>query len=185
MPHSAKVSPRGAELLNATNNSGIISHAQFSDGGFGDIGLQWRNVSVAGSVKVVHNTLAVDTTADPSPTDVPGPITVSNVTFNSGALSGRLPRSRNQIIVVATGPVPASFDPSREPGPASSPEPKGQKRIHEHRHPCRRSALRRRVEAHHAPVAMCQGTREASLLKTTSCRSASWIGLRRPSRSRT
>lgn len=95
----AKTSPRGAELLNATNNSGIISHAQFSDGGFGDIGLQWRNVSVAGSVAVVHNTLAVDTTADPSATDVPGPITVSNVTFNSGALSGRLPSRRNQIIV--------------------------------------------------------------------------------------
>ena len=56
-------------------------------------------MSVAGSVAVVHNTLAVDTTADPSATDVPGPITVSNVTFNSGALSGRLPRTRNQIIV--------------------------------------------------------------------------------------
>ena len=95
----AKASPRGAELLNATNNSGIISHAQFSDGGFGDLGLQWRNVSVAGSVAVVHNTLAVDTTADPSATDVPGPINVSNVTFNSGALSGRLPRSHNQVIV--------------------------------------------------------------------------------------
>ena len=56
-------------------------------------------MSVAGSVAVVHNTLAVNTTADPSTTDVPGPITVSNVTFNSGALSGRLPRSRNQVIV--------------------------------------------------------------------------------------
>ena len=96
---TAKVSPRGAELLNVTNNSGIVSHAQFSDGGFGDMGLQWRNVSVAGSVAVVHNTLAVDTTTDPSATDMPGPITVSNVTFNSGALSGRLRRSRNQVIV--------------------------------------------------------------------------------------
>ena len=110
---AAKTSPRGAELLNATNNSGIISHAQFSDGGFGEIGLQWRNVSVTGSVKVVHNTLAVDTSADPSTTDVPGPINVSNVTFNSGALSGRLPRSRNQVVVappdlyqrVSTSPV--------------------------------------------------------------------------------
>jgi hypothetical protein len=95
----AKASPRGAELLNATNNSGIISHAQFSDGGFGDMGLQWRDVSVAGSVAVVHNTLAVDTTADPSPTDKPGPITISNVTFNSNALGGRLPKTRNQITI--------------------------------------------------------------------------------------
>ena len=63
------------------------------------MGLQWRNVSVAGSVAVVHNTLAVDTSKDPSATDVPEPIGISNVTFNSGALSGRLPRSRNQVIV--------------------------------------------------------------------------------------
>jgi hypothetical protein len=96
---STKDSPRGAELLNATNNSGIISHAQYNDHGFGDIGLQWRNVSVAGSVAVVHNTLAVDTTNDDSATDEPGPITISNVTFNSGALNGRLPRSRNQIVL--------------------------------------------------------------------------------------
>ena len=96
---SGRTTTRGAELLNATNNSGIVSHAQFSDGGFGDMGLQWRNVSVAGSVAVVHNTLAVDTTNDDFPADVPGPITISNVTFNSQALGGRQSRSRNQVVV--------------------------------------------------------------------------------------
>ncbi len=91
--------PKDAVLLNAADNSGILSHAQFNDGGFGDLGLQWRNVSVSGSVAVVHNTLAVDETGDLPAGDVPGPLTISNVTFNSGALSGGLSRQHNQIIV--------------------------------------------------------------------------------------
>ena len=85
-------------LLNAANNSGIISHAQFSDGGFGDIGLQWRHVSVGGSVAVVHNTLAVDESADLPPGDVPGPLTISNVTFNSQALTG-VSRPQDQVLL--------------------------------------------------------------------------------------
>ncbi|WZP00169.1 hypothetical protein EP7_001788 [Isosphaeraceae bacterium EP7] len=91
--------PRDATLLNSADNSGILSHAQFSDGGFGDDGLQWRNVSVDGSVEVVHNTLAVDASSDLPDGDVAGPITISNVTFNSGALEGNLSRQQNQLIV--------------------------------------------------------------------------------------
>jgi hypothetical protein len=86
-------------LLNTANNSGILSHAQFSDGGFGDVGLQWRNVSVDGSVVVAHNTLAVDASSDLPPGDVAGPITISNVTFNSGALEGVRSRPRDRILV--------------------------------------------------------------------------------------
>ncbi len=85
---TASAPSSGPVLLNVANNSGILSHAQFSDGGFGDTGLQWRHVSIGGSVAVVHNTLAVDETADLPPGDVPGPIAISNVTFNSTALSG-------------------------------------------------------------------------------------------------
>jgi hypothetical protein len=96
---SAGDQPRESSLLNAANNSGILGHAQFSDGGFGDTGLQWRNVSVNGSVAVVHNTLAVDETADLPAGDVPGPLTISNVTFNSGALDGGLSRQHNQVLV--------------------------------------------------------------------------------------
>src|SRR5207249_1319881 len=48
------------QVLDSATNSGIIAHNQFSDGGQGDIGLQWRNVEVKGPVTVVHNTLAVD-----------------------------------------------------------------------------------------------------------------------------
>jgi hypothetical protein len=96
---SARATRPAFVIRNAANNSGILSHAQFSDGGFGDDGLQWRNVSVDGSVAVVHNTLAVDESSDLPPGDVPGPITISNVTFNSGALSGPLSRERNQILV--------------------------------------------------------------------------------------
>jgi hypothetical protein len=100
--HSAGVPAQSHEavLLNSANNSGIISHAQFTDGGFGDVGIQWRNVSVKGSVAVVHNTLAVDesASADLPPEDVPGPITISNVTFNSQALAG-VSRARDQVLV--------------------------------------------------------------------------------------
>jgi hypothetical protein len=44
---STKDSPRGAELLNATNNSGIISHAQYNDHGFGDRCKGHRRVRLA------------------------------------------------------------------------------------------------------------------------------------------
>jgi len=109
-------------LLNSANNSGIISHAQFSDGGFGDDGLQWRNVSVGGSVAVVHNTLAVDESTDVLD-DVPVPISISNVTFNSRALEGAS-KQKNQVLVsppdvfqrVSTRPVnlgrPLRHDPA-------------------------------------------------------------------------
>ncbi len=89
--------PRNAILLNSANNSGIISHAQFSDGGFGDTGLQWRNVTVSGSVDVVHNTLAVDESADLPVGDKPGPITISNITFNSEALNSGVSRRTTSL----------------------------------------------------------------------------------------
>jgi hypothetical protein len=95
----ASVDPSSGQLLNSANNSGILDNAQFSDGGFGDDGLQWRNVSVAGSVMIVHNTLAVDATADLPPGDVAGPITITGVSFNSGALKGDLSRQTNQVVV--------------------------------------------------------------------------------------
>jgi hypothetical protein len=112
-------------LLNSANNSGIISHAQFSDGGFGDVGMQWRNVSVGGTVAVVHNTLAVDESAaaDLPASDIPGPLTISNVTFNSQALAG-VSRARDQVLLsppdifqaVSTHPVnpgkPLPHDPN-------------------------------------------------------------------------
>jgi hypothetical protein len=78
--HASAVAPQPQIKVSATN-SGIIRGNQFSDGGFSDIGLQWRNVHVSGSVFVVHNTLAVNVVGTPT-----GPITISNVTFNSGAL---------------------------------------------------------------------------------------------------
>ena len=97
-PSTAASSP-SLPLLNAANNSGVLNHAQFNGGAFGDDGLQWKNVSVAGSVAVVHNTLAVNTTSDAPAGDVSGPITISNVTFNSGALQGGLSTRNNQVRV--------------------------------------------------------------------------------------
>ncbi|AGA29117.1 hypothetical protein [Singulisphaera acidiphila] len=80
---AARVEPIGVD---STNNSGILSHNQFNDGGFGGLGLQWRNVQVAGQVALVRNTLSVNLSKDTTPADAPGPVTVSNITFNSGAL---------------------------------------------------------------------------------------------------
>lgn len=101
-PQSARANDNQQEtvLLNSADNGGILSHAQFSDGGFGDEGLQWRNVSVSGSVAVVHNTLSVNESADNlAPGEKPGPINISNVTFNSGTLGGDLSTKHNQIVV--------------------------------------------------------------------------------------
>ncbi len=97
---SAKEDRQDKVLLNSADNSGILSHAQFSDGGFGDEGLQWRNVSVSGSVAVVHNTLSVNESPDNlAPGEIPGPINISNITFNNGALGGDLSTKHNQFIV--------------------------------------------------------------------------------------
>jgi hypothetical protein len=92
------IEPRNAALLNDANNSGIVNGAQINTGGFGDDGLQWNNVSVAGSVNVVHNQLSVDESSDLPPGDLPGPIVISNVSFNSGALDGGLSTKRDQIV---------------------------------------------------------------------------------------
>jgi len=107
---SLKDEPRGAILLNSADNSGILSHAQFNGRGFGDIGLQWRNVSVAGSVAVVHNTLAVDESSDLPAGAVLGPITISNITFNSTALNGPLSTKRNEVIVSPPPPFKRQRD---------------------------------------------------------------------------
>jgi hypothetical protein len=80
---SAGQSTAGETIINRATNSGIVWHNQFSDGGFGDIGMQWRNVHVHGQVTVVHNTLSIDVASKNT-----GPINVSNVAFNSGALNG-------------------------------------------------------------------------------------------------
>jgi hypothetical protein len=79
-------------ILDSASNSGIILHNQFSDGGFGHIGAQWRDVHVAGTVTVVHNTLSVNVQGSST-----GPINVSNVTFHSGALDN-LPAGGQRIV---------------------------------------------------------------------------------------
>ncbi len=102
---SARASLPSTPLLNTASNSGVIRHAQFIDAKVGDgvqqgdVATQWNNVAVLGSVNVVHNTLAVNASADLPPGDVSGPITISNITFNSGALGGDLSSKHNQIVV--------------------------------------------------------------------------------------
>ena len=75
-----------AVRINAATNSGTLSGNQFLDGGTGDIGLQWRDVTVNGSVRIEHNSCSINVVGDASDT---GPITVSGIRFDSGwAASG-------------------------------------------------------------------------------------------------
>src|SRR4029079_12856337 len=64
LPSASSSATANEPVVDAADNSGILSHNQFSDRGLGDIGAQWRNVHVSGSVTVVHNTLSVDVTGE-------------------------------------------------------------------------------------------------------------------------
>jgi hypothetical protein len=78
--------PAALAVANAASNSGRLQGNQFLDGGTGDIGLQWRGVTVNGSVRIEHNTLAVNVVGDATGT---GPVVVSGIRFDSGwAASG-------------------------------------------------------------------------------------------------
>lgn len=110
---AAGAAARAGRILDAATNSGTLSDNQFSDGGFGDIGLQWRGVSVGGGVTVVRNSLSVDVDGDARRT---GPIVISGVTFHSGALDGGQPLPGDRVIlapprmserVATVPPVPA------------------------------------------------------------------------------
>jgi hypothetical protein len=70
-------------ITDQATNSGILVHNQFSGGGFGDIGMQWHNVHVAGPVSLVHNELSVEALGENT-----GPINISNVVYDSGTLTG-------------------------------------------------------------------------------------------------
>jgi len=123
-PHPIQLAAmrRGDTVVRDTaNNSGIISHAQFSDGGFGDVGLQWRNVKIGGAVAVVHNSLSLDLSADAPEGDVPGPINISDVTFNSGALEPTPGSRRDQLIIT---PPPFASRLSATPRNHGTPLPR-------------------------------------------------------------
>jgi len=105
----------GRRLLGAATNSGFLRGSQFNDGGFGDVGMQWRGVRVAGPVSVVHNTLSVDVEATGT-----GPISISDVAFESGVLP---PLPRVDVTDVARS-NPSGAD-GVEAGPRASRRPVG------------------------------------------------------------
>jgi hypothetical protein len=92
VPHSGA----HGRILDAATNSGGLDGNQFSDGGFGDIGLQWRGVSTDGPVTVVRNSLSINVVGDAART---GRIVVSGITFNSGALDGGEVSSAERVLV--------------------------------------------------------------------------------------
>ncbi len=100
-PSGGSIAGAGAgtgAVVNRASNSGGIRQNQFVAGGFGDIGLQWRGVKVRGSVTIVHNSLSVNAAVPGG-----GPITIGNVTFNSGAFESPRP-SRQALLIVAPPP---------------------------------------------------------------------------------
>jgi hypothetical protein len=78
---SAGVTAPQAVRINSATNSGTLSGNQFLDGGTGDIGLQWRDVTVNGSVRIEHNSCSINVVKDANDTC---PITVSGIRFDSG-----------------------------------------------------------------------------------------------------
>lgn len=62
-------------------NIGKIKGSQFNDGGFGDIGMQWLDVSVGARVGTSTNTLFIKPQQDGL-----GPITIQNLVFGQGYL---------------------------------------------------------------------------------------------------
>jgi hypothetical protein len=108
-PLPAPTNPGGTgSVTNSATNSGLVSASQFADGGFGDVGLQWSNVTVQGDVQVVHNSLSIQ----PTGSALAG-VSVQNVTFGSGTAPAGDPRLRPvtlQTLTVnssgAAGPPP-------------------------------------------------------------------------------
>jgi hypothetical protein len=89
-PVPSPTNPAGAGgSTNSATNSGLVSESQFADGGLGDIGLQWSNVTVRGDVQVVHNSLSIN----PTGSALAG-VSVQNVTFGSGTAPAGDPRLR-------------------------------------------------------------------------------------------
>lgn len=96
--------------VNAATNSGTLSGNQFLDGGTGDIGLQWRNVTVRGSVRIEHNSCSINVVGDANDT---GPIDISGIRFDSGwSASGA---ASDSLFL-----TPLSASPPRLPGAAAA-----------------------------------------------------------------
>ena len=73
-------SPPTSTVINFITNMGHIQDSQFNDGGFGDIGMQWSNVTVGGQVGTSSNTLFIN----PQQNNYPA-ITIENQVFGQAA----------------------------------------------------------------------------------------------------
>ena len=96
----------GGAAVNSATNSGLISRSQFADGGFGDVGLQWSNVTIRGDVQVVHNSLSIQ----PEGANLAG-VTVHNVSFGSATAPAGDPRLAPATLASLTVPPTGSAGP--------------------------------------------------------------------------
>jgi hypothetical protein len=109
LPAPTKPGPTRFQSNSATN-SGLVSNSQFADGGFGDIGLQWSNVRVNGSVQVVHNSLSIQ----PEGSALAG-VSVQNLTFGSAngtAGDPRLASAKLDSLIVGPSAKPSPDVPN-------------------------------------------------------------------------
>ena len=91
---------------NSATNSGLVSQSQFADGGFGDVGLQWSDVTIQGDVQVVHNSLSIQ----PEGSKLAG-VSVQNVTFGSAASAVGEPRLKPATLAALTVKPSGSVGP--------------------------------------------------------------------------
>lgn len=92
-------------------NSGTISGSQFSDGGFGDIGQQWWNVTVNGHVTTVNvtengtaNVVVGDQSYEVPPLESPTPTTIPDPPPSSTTTTTTAPSTTTTTTTAPPGP---------------------------------------------------------------------------------
>jgi len=120
-PAGSTPSAGGTSQTNDATNSGVIRGSQFADGGFGDMGLQWRGVQVAGDVQAIHNSLSIQPENQQQ-----GPISVSNVAYPSVAAPFApssplpvLPAMTDPAVINNGAPISPILPTPTNPGPTS------------------------------------------------------------------
>lgn len=117
--------PPPVTVVDQATNSGIIAHSQFNDGGFGDIGQQWRNVKVNQPVTNTHVSGTDNTISTNVNSAVNSPVNSNNTTtviMGGPPAAAPAPAASPSPAVAPTTPAPETTAPS---GPPSQPSPAG------------------------------------------------------------
>ena len=109
---------------NFATNSGTVNNSLFNDGGFGDVGLQWREVVINGNVTIVHvsgNDNTTTVTVDSDATTDAAPVPASPAATVADPVAPAPPS--NPTALPAAAPIPSTPAPAPVPVPAPAPAP--------------------------------------------------------------